>query len=430
MQNKRKIPLLFVILGLFLQLFTAIPAQAADDFTIKAEAAFAIDADSGKIFYDQNGSTPLAIASVTKMITTYLVLDAIKQQRTTWDAQVPISDYAAENSTNPELSNVPLSKDQTYSVKDLYDAAIIESGNAAAIALAEFLAGSEHAFVDQMRQLVASWGITDAILVNASGLNNYFLGDRRYPDTGEEDENMMSARSVAIVARHLIKDHPEYLETSKVAKTQFAPGTDSVVEMENSNSMLPGLANAKEGVDGLKTGTTEKAGACFAGTMERDGRRVITVVLNASNEVRDKNARFVETSNLMDYCFNNWQLKTVDLANQPMTGETELPVVDGKQEEVQLKNDGVVQVWARNDMDLNQLTTETEMNDTLLNEGKLIAPVRKGEKLGVTKVKLNQDDLGYVDPNEEPSASVVTSNSVEKANIFLLVWRKILDFFN
>ncbi|EOH97851.1 serine hydrolase [Enterococcus pallens] len=430
MQNKRKIPLLFVILGLFLQLFTAIPAQAADDFTIKAEAAFAIDADSGKIFYDQNGSTPLAIASVTKMITTYLVLDAIKQQRTTWDAQVPISDYAAENSTNPELSNVPLSKDQTYSVKDLYDAAIIESGNAAAIALAEFLAGSEHAFVDQMRQLVASWGITDAILVNASGLNNYFLGDRRYPDTGEEDENMMSARSVAIVARHLIKDHPEYLETSKVAKTQFAPGTDSAVEMENSNSMLPGLANAKEGVDGLKTGTTEKAGACFAGTMERDGRRVITVVLNASNEVRDKNARFVETSNLMDYCFNNWQLKTVDLANQPMTGETELPVVDGKQEEVQLQNDGVVQVWARNDMDLNQLTTETQMNDTLLNDGKLIAPVRKGEKLGVTTVKLNQDDLGYVDPNEAPSASVVTSSSVEKANIFLLIWRKILDFFN
>ncbi|MGG5378599.1 hypothetical protein IGI49_000001, partial [Enterococcus sp. AZ071] len=73
MQNKRKIPLLFVILGLFLQLFAAIPAQAADDFTIKAEAAFAIDADSGKIFYDQNGSTPLAIASVTKMITAYLV---------------------------------------------------------------------------------------------------------------------------------------------------------------------------------------------------------------------------------------------------------------------------------------------------------------------------------------------------------------------
>ncbi|MGG5315337.1 serine hydrolase [Enterococcus sp. AZ072] len=429
MQNKRKIPLLFVILGLFLQLFAAIPAQAADDFTIKAEAAFAIDADSGKIFYDQNGSTPLAIASVTKMITAYLVLDAVKQQRTTWDAQVPISDYAAENSTNPELSNVPLNKDQTYSVKELYDAAIIESGNAAAIALAEFLAGSEHAFVDQMRQLVTSWGITDAILVNASGLNNYFLGDRRYPDTGEEDENMMSARSVAIVARRLIKDHPEYLETSKVANAQFAAGTESPVEMENSNSMLPGLANAKEGVDGLKTGTTEKAGACFAGTMERDGRRVITVVLNASNEVRDRNARFAETSRLMDYCFDNWQLKTIDLANQPVTGETELPVVDGKQEEVQLKNDGVVQVWARNDMDLNQITTETEMNKTLLNDGKLIAPVRKGEKLGMTTVKLNQDELGYVDPDDAPSANVVTSSAVEKANIFLIIWRKILDFF-
>ncbi len=428
MQNKRKIPLFFVVLALFIQMFTAIPAQAADDFSINAEAAFAIDADTGKIFYNQNGDTSLEIASITKLITVYLVLDAVKQQKTSWDAQVPISEYAATNSTNPELSNVPLSQDRTYSVKELYDAAVIESGNAAAIALAEFLAGNEHTFVDQMRQLVTSWGITDATIVNASGLNNYFLGDLRYPDSGEDDENTMSARSVAIIARHLITDFPEYLDTSKVVTAQFDPESDAPVEMENSNQMLPGAPLGKEGVDGLKTGTTEKAGACFAGTIERDGRRVITVVLNATDPAAG--ARFTETSRLMDYCLDNWQLQTIDLANHPMSGNTTLNVVDGKEDDVRLENDGIAQVWVRSDMDANQVTVETQMDETLLNNGDLIAPVRKGEKLGVTTVSLNQDELGYLDPTEAPSANVVTSKGVEKANILLITWRKILALFN
>lgn len=428
MQNKRKIPLFFVVLALFIQMFTAIPAQAADDFSINAEAAFAIDADTGKIFYNQNGDTALEIASITKLITAYLVLDAVKQQKTSWDAQVPISEYAATNSTDPELSNVPLSQDRTYSVKELYDAAVIESGNAAAIALAEFLAGNEHTFVDQMRQLVTSWGITDATIVNASGLNNYFLGDLRYPDSGEDDENTMSARSVAIIARHLITDFPEYLDTSKVVTAQFDPESEAPVEMENSNQMLPGAPLGKEGVDGLKTGTTEKAGACFAGTIERDGRRVITVVLNATDPAAG--ARFTETGRLMDYCLDNWQLQTIDLANHPMSGNTTLKVVDGKEDDVRLKNDGVAELWVRSDMDANQVTVETEMDETLLNNGDLIAPVRKGEKLGVTTVSLNQDDLGYLDPTEAPSANVVTSKGVEKANILLITWRKILALFN
>ncbi|MBO1305126.1 D-alanyl-D-alanine carboxypeptidase [Enterococcus sp. 669A] len=428
MQNKRKIPLFFVVLALFIQMFTAIPAQAADDFSINAEAAFAIDADTGKIFYNQNGDTALEIASITKLITAYMVLDAVKQQKTSWDAQVPISEYAATNSTDPELSNVPLSQDRTYSVKELYDAAVIESGNAAAIALAEFLAGNEHTFVDQMRQLVTSWGITDATIVNASGLNNYFLGDLRYPDSGEDDENTMSARSVAIIARHLITDFPEYLDTSKVVTAQFDPESESPVEMENSNQMLPGAPLGKEGVDGLKTGTTEKAGACFAGTIERDGRRVITVVLNATDPAAG--ARFTETSRLMDYCLDNWQLQTIDLANHPMSGNTTLKVVDGKEDDVRLKNDGVAELWVRSDMDASQVTVETEMDETLLNNGDLIAPVRKGEKLGVTTVSLNQDDLGYLDPTEAPSANVVTSKGVEKANILLITWRKILALFN
>ncbi|MGM0213648.1 serine hydrolase [Enterococcus sp. AZ109] len=429
MRNKRKVPLILIVLAFFLQIFTAIPAQAADDFSINAEAAFAIDANSGKIFYNQNGDTPLEIASVTKMMTAYLVLDAVRQQRTTWEAQVPISEFAAQNSVDPELSNVPLSQDRTYSVKELYDALIIESGNAAATALAEFLAGSEHAFVDQMRQLVANWGITDATIVNASGLNNYFLGDIRYPGSGEDDENMMSARSVAIIARHLITDFPEYLETSKVPAAQFDAASESPVEMRNSNLMLPDMPYTKEGVDGLKTGTTEKAGACFAGTIERDGRRIITVVLNATNQETDAGARFTETSRLMDYCFDNWHQQTIDFANYPLSDTTELPVVDGKEEQVSLENNGEVPVWVRQDMDINQVTVETQLDQTLLSNGELIAPVRKGEKLGTTSVRLNQDDLGYLDPNEAPSANVVTSQAVEKANIFLITWRKFLGLF-
>ena len=327
------------------------------------------------------------------------------------------------------MSNVTLVRDQKYTVKDLFEAMIVQSANACAVALAELIAGNEHTFVNQMREQLTEWGIKDATIINASGLSNVYLGEHIYPGTEENDENLMSARDVAIVAQHLIKDFPEILEISKIKEKTFAPNSSQPTEMENWNVMLFDGPNYKEGVDGLKTGTTDLAGACFVGTIQKDGRRVITVILNALNQPNDENARYVETSNLMDYCLNNWSQQDVTVAGQTPTDKKELKVTDGKKKTVALAMEKPVKLWIRNDMDPKNLTIKTTLDHSLLDNNAIIAPVHKNEKIGTVSVALAQDTLGYVQENEGAKTDLVTKSAVEKASTFELIWQKITGIF-
>lgn len=429
MKKKRSFPLVLVALVLFFQSLIGIPVHAADEFSVNANAGYAIDADSGKVFFNQDGDSPKGIASITKTITAYLVLEAIKQQKISWEQEVPISEYAEQLSTVPELSNVTLVRDQKYTVKDLFEAMIVQSANACAVALAELIAGNEHTFVNQMREQLTEWGIKDATIINASGLSNVYLGEHIYPGTEENDENLMSARDVAIVAQHLIKDFPEILEISKIKEKTFAPNSTQPTEMENWNVMLFDGPNYKEGVDGLKTGTTDLAGACFVGKIQKDGRRVITVILNALNQPNDENARYVETSNLMDYCLNNWSQQDVTVAGQTPTDKKELKVTDGKKKTVALAMEKPVKLWIRNDMDPKNLTIKTTLDHSLLDNNAIIAPVHKNEKIGTVSVALAQDTLGYVQENEGAKTDLVTKSAVEKASTFELIWQKITGIF-
>ncbi|MBO0451051.1 serine hydrolase [Candidatus Enterococcus murrayae] len=430
MNKKKRFPLVLVVLVLFFQSLIGITAQAADDFSVNANAGYAIDADSGKVFFNQDGDTPKGIASITKTVTAYLVLDAIKQQKITWEQEVPISEYAEKLSTVPDLSNVTLVRGQKYTVKDLFEAMIVQSANACAVALAELIAGNEHTFVNQMREQLDKWDIKDATIINASGLSNVYLKDHMYPGTQENDENLMSARDVAIIAQHLIKDFPEVLETAKIKEKTFAPNSSQPDEMKNWNVMLFDGPNYKEGVDGLKTGTTDLAGACFVGTIQKDGRRVITVILNALDQPNNENARFTETGKLMDYCLNNWSQQDVTVAGQTPTDKKELKVTEGKEKTVALAMEKPVKLWIRSDMDPNDLTIKTTLDQSLLDDNAIIAPVHKNEKIGVVSVSLTQDTLGYVQKNEGATADLVTKNEVQKASTFELIWQKITGLFS
>ncbi|MDU5332941.1 serine hydrolase [Enterococcus sp.] len=429
MNKKKSFPLVLVVLVLFFQSLIAIPVHAADEFSVNANAGYAIDADSGKVFFNQDGDTPKGVASITKTITAYLVLDAIKQQKISWEQEVPISEYAEELSIVPELSNVTLVRGQKYTVRDLFEAMIVQSANACAVALAELVAGNEHTFVNQMREQLNKWEITDATIINSSGLSNVYLGDHIYPGTQENDENLMSARDVAIVAQHLIKDFPEILEVSKIKEKTFAPNSSQPGEIKNWNVMLFDGPNYKEGVDGLKTGTTDLAGACFVGTIQKDGRRVITVILNALDQPNDENARFAETGKLMDYCLNNWSQQDVTTAGQTPSDKKELKVTEGKQKTVGLVMEKPVKLWVRSDMDPKNLTIKTTLDQSLLDNNSIIAPVHKNEKIGTVSVALAQDTLGYVQKNEGATADLVTKTDVEKASTFELIWQKITGFF-
>lgn len=426
--------LITTLLALAMTIGALLPMQevhaAETDFKVASKAALSVDFETGKIFYDQDADTPMGIASVTKIIGLYIVEEKIKNGELSWDDPVTISQAAADLSVTPDLSNVALNVGEDYTVKELFHASLIASGNAAIMALGEKVAGSEPKFVDMMREQVKKWGITDATLVNSSGLNNSYLGDNIYPGTAKDDENLMSAKDVAIVARHLIKDFPDILEISSTPTETFAAGTTSEVEMVNWNWMLPGFLNYKEGVDGLKTGTTDLAGACFVGTMVKDGQRIITVVLNATNHEEDPSARFVETSKLMDYTFNNWKQEEVVAADSQIPDLKTLAVKDGKELTVKVALKDPVKLWVRSDMDKSKVTITPELNKNAKDK-ELTAPVEKNTEVGTATVALTEDDLGYLEEsdNTASTSAIETTASVEKANFFVIAGRSIKNFF-
>ena len=151
------------------------PTALADNFEVGAKHAIAVDVATGKILYEKDANQPVEIASITKLLTAYLVYEAIHQGKFTLQTSVDISDYPYQLTVNPDASNVPLEA-RKYTVEELLETSLIASANSPAIALAEKVAGSEKKFVDLMKAKLQQWGIKDATIVNASGLNNSVLG--------------------------------------------------------------------------------------------------------------------------------------------------------------------------------------------------------------------------------------------------------------
>lgn len=408
-------------------------AAAENALNVNASAALAIDADSGKILFNQNGDESLGIASMTKMVTEYLVLEEVKNGNLGWDQKVTVSDYAYTVSQDNRLSNVALDKAKEYTVKELYDAVAIFSANGAAIALAEKIAGSEPAFVDKMRAKVEEWGIKNYQLYNSTGLSNGDLYGHLYPGSKETDENQMSAKSMAIVAQNLLKDYPEVLETAQISSLKFQPGTVDEIQMDNWNWMLPGLLYEHAGVDGLKTGSTLFAGVCFTGTATKDGMRIITVVLNAkdANGVEgDMKSRFIETGKLMDYVFANWEIKEVTKSGETIPDQKTLPVVDGKKDDVKIELTDAIKMPVPKDFDVANLEmTFTAKKGILNSKDEIEAPIKKETEVGTATVKIKGDELGYLNGSAGEEVKVQTAEDADKANFFVLMGRGIKNFF-
>ncbi len=286
-------------------LFLGITPVLAEDFSVAAKHAIAVEVSTGKVLYEQDAQKPASIASISKLLSVYLVYEALEKGEIQLDTMVDISDYPYSLTANTELSNVNLDV-RSYSVSDLLNASLITSSNSAIIALAEKIAGSEAAFVDKMKAKVAEWGITDTTIVNTSGLDNSDLGENIYPGSKPDDSNQFSALDVAIIARRLILDYPQVLNITSLNAYDFGGYT-----YYSTNQMLSDGTHARGGVDGLKTGTSNSAGSSFVATTTQANMRIITVVLNATDGLTNSDNRFVETNNLMNYVYNNYSAITL-----------------------------------------------------------------------------------------------------------------------
>ncbi|MEG3313038.1 D-alanyl-D-alanine carboxypeptidase PBP3 [Streptococcus parasuis] len=296
---------IFLTLLTMFTLFLGITPVLAEDFSVAAKHAIAVEVSTGKVLYEQDAQTPASIASISKLLSVYLVYEALEKGEIQLDTMVDISDYPYSLTANTELSNVNLDA-RSYSVSDLLNASLITSSNSAIIALAEKIAGSEAAFVDKMKAKVAEWGITDATIVNVSGLDNSDLGENIYPGSKPDDSNQFSALDVAIIARHLILDYPQVLNITSLNAYDFGGYT-----YYSTNQMLSEGTHARGGVDGLKTGTSDSAGSSFVATTTQANMRIITVVLNATDGLANSDNRFVETNNLMNFVYNNYSAITL-----------------------------------------------------------------------------------------------------------------------
>ena len=397
---------------------------------LHVDGAILIDAESGKILYEENADTPLGIASMTKMMTEYILFEAIEEGKISWDQEYKVNDYTYAVSQDRRLSNVPLRRDGTYTIRELYEAVAIYSANGATIAVAETIAGTETEFLKLMNAKAEELGLKDYKFVNSTGLNNSDLQGMHPQGTGAEDENVMPAKSVAKLAYHLLQDYPEVLETTKINTKIFREGTSDAIKMDNWNFMLPGFVYEYEGVDGLKTGTTEFAGHNFTGTATRDGKRVIAVVMKAvdAKGVGSYKARFDATRALFDYGFGQFSEVEFVPAGYQFKDSKTLDVVKGKAKTVAVEVKEPIRMMVKtSEKDL--YVPELVIDESKMKDNALQAPIKKGTVVGhVNLVKTEGTDYGFID-SDNPGADVVTKDAVEKAGWFSLTMSAIGDFF-
>lgn len=403
-------------------------AKAAD-LEVNAEASITVDVNTGQILQGDNVDTPLGIASMSKMLVEYIVFEELEAGNLSWDDEITISQYAYEISQDYALSNVALRNSGVYTLEELYEAMAIYSANGATIAIAEHIEGTEPAFVDRMIETAESFGIEDAQLFNSTGLNNSALGGRIYPGSAETDENMMSARSAAIIANRILEDYPEILEISSIPEKTFREGTVDAIHMTNWNWMLEGLAYERENVDGLKTGTTTFAGSTFTGTAEENGRRLVTVVLDSGE---DGETRFVETDKMMDFGFDEWDTAEVTEGWEQGIEYAPLEVINGTEEEVGFEPSETLEMLLHMDDTLEEDITYTiEWNPAIVTEeGAIEAPFDAGMEIGELVMTYTGNDLGHLEEETRHAVPVVTTAGVEKANIFVQAWNWLSNMFD
>lgn len=397
---------------------------------IPAEAVYSIDYDTKKVLASKNADdSQMGIASLTKLMLMYIVMDAVANGEWSLSDEIVVSDYAADISSDYTLSNVALRAGESYTLEELFASVAIYSANGSAIAIAEAFAGSEAAFVDQIHALLESFGITEYHIVNVTGLNNDYVPEaERYPGSGADDENTMSAHDMLVVSDKLVTDYPEVLEYSSVPTATFREGTIDETHMINFNLMLEGLIYERPGVSGLKTGTTELSGANLVVTAEENGRRVVSIVMHAGDGLIDTATRYEAMNQLLDYSFDNYE--NVELTAENFSSVSTQPVSNGQQDTVALEPAESMVLTLPTTAEENAFTVEFAPEEgTTSEEGALHAPITAGNKVGRFLAQTN-DKLGYLyEDSGNHSVDAVAAETVEELNIFARAWNGISDFF-
>jgi len=337
---------------------------------LSAKSLLLMEADTGEILYERNPDEKLPIASVTKIMTMLLVMEAIDSGKITFDETVT----ASERAKSMGGSTMFLETGEQLPVHDMLKGIAVASANDGAVAMAEHIAGSEAGFVEMMNLRAAELGMTNTHFVNTNGL---------------DDENHYStARDVALMSRELLK-HPKIFEYTTIWMDSLRDGK---FQLANTNKLI----RFYQGANGLKTGSTSKAQCCISATALRDGMQLIAVVLGSPNS----KSRFGAASGLLDYGFANYGMTTAVNENESFE---ELPVIKGEYRTVPILSQRASRLLLK-----KGAAKDTERKFILPES--VTAPVTKGEPAGTLEI--------YQDGVLRDSVPLVYGKSIEKKRFF------------
>lgn len=366
---KKNIVALLLILAMLLSTVQAASVQQPT-LPLSAASVLLMEKESGQVLYEQNSQEQMEPASVTKIMTLLLIMEALQEQRISKDDMVTVSAHAAGMGG----SQVYLEQGEQMSVHELVKCITVVSGNDAAVAMAEYLAGSEEVFVEQMNQRALELGMVNTHFVNCTGL----------PVEG----HLTTAYDIALMSRELILHHPEIQEYTTIWMDSIRNGAFGLT---NTNRLI----HSYDGATGLKTGSTDSALYCMSATAQRNGMELIAVIMKAPTSAD----RFQDAQMLLDYGFASYSLQEV-YPDQPLAP---IPVRLGTQEYIQPQLEQVCKVLVKNGQE-GSITKTVNICD------EVSAPIAQGESIGTFQV--------YVDGTLYEEIPIVSTQSVDKITIF------------
>lgn len=375
----KRLGIIALIIVLMLSIMPVTSASAIAEDEISSPSAVLMDANTGKILYEKNSREQRPCASITKVMTLTLVMEAIDSGKLKLTDTITTSAHAASMGG----SDIWLEEGEQMTADDMIKATAVASANDAAVALAEHLCGTEDEFVRQMNEKAKALGMNDTVFMNCNGL--------------DEQGHITSARDVAIMSRELIK-HKAIFDYTSIWMDSLRSGETQIV---NTNKLL----KSYKGITGLKTGTTSGAGSCISATAERDGLSLIAIVLGADSGTE----RFRDAATLLDFGFANFS--TVELKLKDKLGPV---AVEGGM------SDSVSVVCP----DKTFVTMAKGQQDAVEHKIKVSesvqAPVEKGAKLGEVIYSLKGKTVASFD--------ITAAEDVEKksfSSIFAVIWRAV-----
>ena len=344
--------------------------------------AILIEQNTGKVIYDYNMHEKLRPASVTKVMTILLIMEALDSGRISLTDKVSCS----ENASNMGGSQIWLDTTEELTVDEMLKAICLQSANDCSVAMAEYLEGSEQAFVEKMNQRAKELEMNDTTFKNCHGI--------------DEDGHLTSAYDIAIMSRELLKNHPQITNYTTIYMDSLRGGKSELV---NTNKLVRNY----EGCTGLKTGSTSVALFNLSASATRNGLSLIAVVMRGETS----SVRFAEARQLLDYGFNNYQYKELGKAND-VVGLANIAKGLESSVEAVLGNDAGVVIKKSNDTNIAQ-------NVEIFNN--ISAPVTKGQKVGKLTFTLDGNEIAKVD--------LISNADVPKYSFFTMTKRVFEDWF-